>query len=247
MIVIFSRSRSMAIKATPTPAKKMLTPQDHTLLLVDLESMMAFSEKSVDPIVLRNNAGLVAKTGAGFKVPTILTTVAQKTFSGPMFEEVTSQFPGLTIIDRTTMNAWEDKRVNDRVNAIGKGRIVIAGLWTSVCVAGPTLSALDQGFEVFVITDACGDVSTEAHERAVDRMVAAGAQPITSVQYLLELQRDWTRTETYELTLDIARQLRGPRPRRHLRQGHGRKGTQRLIAARRFVPQEGALIMEANE
>ena len=199
----------MAIKATPTPAKKMLTPQDHTLLLVDLESMMAFSEKSVDPIVLRNNAGLVAKTGAGFKVPTILTTVAQKTFSGPMFEEVTSQFAGLTIIDRTTMNAWEDKRVNDRVNAIGKERIVIAGLWTSVCVAGPTLSAIDQGFDVFVITDACGDVSTEAHERAVDRMVAAGAQPITSVQYLLELQRDWTRTETYDLTLDIARQFGG--------------------------------------
>jgi nicotinamidase-related amidase len=199
----------MTIKATPTPAKKMLTPHDHTLLLVDLESMMAFSEKSVDPIVLRNNAGLVARVGAGFKVPTILTTVAQKTFSGPMFEEVTSQFPGLAIIDRTTMNAWEDKRVNERVNAIGNSRIVIAGLWTSVCVAGPTLSAIDQGFEVLVITDACGDVSTEAHERAVDRMVAAGAQPITSVQYLLELQRDWTRAETYELTLDISRQYGG--------------------------------------
>jgi nicotinamidase-related amidase len=199
----------MSLKATPTPAKKMLTPQDHTLLLVDLESMMAFSEKSIDPIVLRNNAGLVANTGAKFKVPTILTTVAQKTFSGPMFEEVTSQFPRLPIIDRTTMNAWEDHRVNERVNAIGKDRIVIAGLWTSVCVAGPTLSALDQGFEIFVVTDACGDVSTEAHERAVDRMVAAGAQPITAVQYLLELQRDWLRTETYEITLDISRKYGG--------------------------------------
>ena len=88
----------MAIKATPTPAKKMLTPQDHTLLLVDLESMMAFSEKSVDPIVLRNNAGLVAKTGAKFKVPTILTTVAQKTFSGPMFEESPVNFLGSQLL-----------------------------------------------------------------------------------------------------------------------------------------------------
>jgi nicotinamidase-related amidase len=135
----------MTIKAPPTPGKKMLTPQDHTLLLVDLESMMAFSEKSIDPIVLRNNAGLVANTAAKFKVPTIPTTVAQKTFSGPMFEEVTSQFPGFPIIDRTTMNAWEDKRVNDWVNAIGKDRIVIAGLWTSVCVTGPSLSARSSG------------------------------------------------------------------------------------------------------
>src|SRR5260370_36187309 len=194
----------MALKATPTPAKKMLTPQDHTLLLVDLESMMAFSEKSVDPIVLRNNAGLVANTGAKFKVPTILTTVAQKTFSGPMFEEVTSQFPELPIIDRTTMNAWEDKRVNDRVNAIGKDRIVIAGLWTSVCVAGPTLSALDQGFEVFVIADACGDVSTEAHERAVDRLAAEGAHPIASVRPELGPHRDSPRPETQEPAPDNA-------------------------------------------
>jgi nicotinamidase-related amidase len=199
----------MSIKATPTPGKRMLTPKDHTLLLVDLESMMAFSEKSIDPTMLRNNAGLVARTGAAFTVPTILTSVASKTFSGPIFEEVTSQFPEVPIIDRTTMNAWEDTRVNARINEIGKDRIVIAGLWTSVCVAGPTLSAIDQGFNVLVITDACGDVSTEAHERAVDRMVMAGAQPISSVQYLLELQRDWTRVETYEATLDISRQYGG--------------------------------------
>jgi len=99
------------------------------------------------------------------------------------------------------MNTWEDQRIADRVNEIGKGRIVLAGLWTSVCIVGPALSALDQGFEVFVITDASGDITEEAHERAVQRMVQAGARPITSLQYLLELQRDWARGETYDQTV----------------------------------------------
>jgi len=96
-----------------------------------------------------------------------------------------------------------------RVNAIGKKRIVLAGLWTGVCIVGPALSALDQGFEVYVIADACGDVSTEAHERAMDRMVQAGARPMTSLQYLLELQRDWARTDSYELTTGIAKKFGG--------------------------------------
>jgi nicotinamidase-related amidase len=86
---------------------------------------------------------------------------------------------------------------------------VLSGLWTSVCIVGPALSALEQGFEVYVITDACGDVSTEAHERAVDRMVQAGVQPLTSLQYLLELQRDWGRAETYDLTTGIAKKWGG--------------------------------------
>ena len=90
------------------------------------------------------------------------------------------------------------------VNRIGKGRIVLAGLWTSVCITGAALSALDQGFEVYVIADACGDVSEEAHERAMARMAQAGARPMTSVQYLLELQRDWARNETYAMTRSVA-------------------------------------------
>ena len=103
------------------------------------------------------------------------------------------------------MNCWEDKSVIEEVNRIGKNRIVLAGLWTSVCIVGPALSALDQGFEVYVIADACGDVSTEAHDRAIERMVQAGAQPMTSLQYLLELQRDWARVETYDAVTGIAK------------------------------------------
>jgi isochorismate hydrolase len=126
-----------------------------------------------------------------------------------MFGEIAEAFPGQKMLDRTSMNTWEDAAVNERVNEIGKSRIVLAGLWTSVCIVGPALSALDQGFEVYVIADACGDVSAEAHERAMDRMVLAGARPMTSLQYLLELQRDWARAATYELTTGIAKQFGG--------------------------------------
>ena len=196
----------MSIKATPTAGAKLLTPTDHTLVMIDFQSQMAFATHSIDAVNLRNNAALVAQAAAGFGVSTILTTVAEKSFSGPMFSEITDAFPGQKMLDRTSMNTWA---VIDRVNQIGKPRIVLAGLWTSVCIVGPALSALDQGFEVYVIADACGDVSAEAHNRAMERMVQAGAQPMTSLQYLLELQRDWARGETYELTTGIAKKVGG--------------------------------------
>jgi nicotinamidase-related amidase len=195
----------MSIVGKPTPAPALLTPKDHVLVMIDFQSQMAFATRSIDAVLLRTNAGLIAKAAAGFKVPTVLTTVAEKSFSGPMFTEVTEPFPGQKLIDRTSMNTWEDANVVKALNGIGKDRIVFAGLWTSVCIVGPALSALAQGYEVYVITDACGDVSTEAHERAVERIVQAGGCPMTSLQYLLELQRDWARSETYELTTGIAK------------------------------------------
>jgi nicotinamidase-related amidase len=199
----------MPITAKAQAGAKLLTPKDHTLIMIDFQSQMAFATKSIDPVLLRNNAGLVASAAAGFDASTILTTVAEKSFSGPMFDEVTAPFPGVKLLDRTSMNTWEDAAVIKRVNEIGKERIVLAGLWTSVCIVGPALSALDQGFQVYVIADACGDVSLEAHDRAMDRMVQAGAQPMTAVQYLLEMQRDWARTETYDMTTGVARKFAG--------------------------------------
>ncbi|NYZ15468.1 hydrolase [Azospirillum sp. RWY-5-1] len=199
----------MSITATATPGKLLVSPKDHTLIMIDHQSQMAFATHSIDAVTLRNNAALVAHAAAGFGVSTILTTVAEKSFSGPIFEEISSAFPGAEVSDRTSMNTWEDENVIRRVNAIGKTRLVFAGLWTSVCIVGPTLSALDQGFEVYVIADACGDVSAEAHERAMDRMVQAGVRPMTSLQYMLELQRDWARTGTYDLTTGIAKKFGG--------------------------------------
>ncbi|MGJ7484576.1 hydrolase [Variovorax sp. LT2P21] len=199
----------MPITATPTPGAKLLTPKDHTLVMIDFQSQMAFATHSIDAVTLRNNASLVAHAAAGFGVSTILTTVAEKSFSGPMFDEIKAAFPGQAMLDRTSMNTWEDAAVIKKINEIGKTRIVLSGLWTGVCIVGPALSAIEQGFEVYVIADACGDVSTEAHERAIQRMVQAGAQPMTSVQYMLELQRDWARTDTYDMTTGIAKKYAG--------------------------------------
>lgn len=195
----------MPVTATPAPAQGLLSPANHAVVMIDFQSQMAFATHSIDGITLRNNAALVAHAAASFKVPTVLTTVAERSFSGPMFEEITRAFPGQGLLDRTSMNSWEDEGVVRAVNQIGKSRVVLCGLWTSVCIVGPALSALEQGFDVYVIADACGDVSAEAHQRAMERMIQAGVRPMTALQYLLELQRDWGRAESYDSTTGIAR------------------------------------------
>lgn len=195
--------------ANVTPAKSLLTPDNHALILIDHQSQMAFATRSIDAVLLRNNAAMSAHAARIFNVATILTTVAEKTFSGPIFKEIVAALPETEVTDRTTMNCWEDANVIARVNRLGKSSVVIAGLWTSVCIVGPVLSALEQGFDVYVITDACGDVSDEAHERAVTRMVQAGARPMTALQYLLELQRDWARGATYGAVTGLAADLGG--------------------------------------
>jgi len=199
----------MTVEATPTPGSLLVSPTDHVLILIDHQSQMAFATKSIDASLLRTNVSLVSHAAKVFGVDTILTTVAAETFSGPIFTEITETFPNHDVIDRTTMNTWEDGRITSRINQIGKNRLVLAGLWTGVCIVGPALSALDQGFEVYFISDACGDVSAEAHDRAVERMVQAGAHPMTSVQYLLELQRDWARVNTYDAVMDVAKRFGG--------------------------------------
>ncbi|MDR7369918.1 hydrolase [Flavobacterium aquidurense] len=187
------------------PSPELLNPTNHTLVLIDYEGQMAFATKSINPIELRNNAGLITGAAKIFNVPTIVTTVAEKSFSGPVFTEILEAIPNTSsYIDRTTMNTWEDVNAHKAITATGKKKIVLAGLWTSVCIVGPALSAISEGYEVYIITDASGDVSKEAHEMAVNRMIQAGAKPMTSVQYLLELQRDWARGETYKAVTDLA-------------------------------------------
>jgi nicotinamidase-related amidase len=191
------------------PAKSLLTPDNHVLVLVDHQPQMAFATRSIDIAELRNNVTGLAKSAKVFNVPTILTTVAEKSFSGPIFPEIQDVFPNQKPIDRTTMNTWEDQRVVDVVQKTGKKKIVLAALWTEVCGVLPVLSALEQGYEVYFVTDASGGVSKEAHDMAVQRMVQAGAKPITWVQYLLELQRDWARGATYAAVMDIAKEHGG--------------------------------------
>lgn len=186
------------------PSEKLLSPSNHTLIMIDHQPQMAFATRSIDVAELRNNVTGLAKAASVFKVPTILTTVAAKSFSGPIFPELQAVFPNQTAIDRTTMNTWEDQRVVDEVKKLGRKKLVMAALWTEVCLLEPALSAIDQGYDVYIVTDASGGVSKEAHDMAVQRMVQAGAHPITWMRYMLELQRDWARGETYLPVMKVA-------------------------------------------
>ncbi|MFC3196525.1 hydrolase [Parapedobacter deserti] len=193
----------VAIAQNPGP--ELLDPTNHSLLLIDHEGQMAFATHSISATELRSNVALVAGASKIFNVPTVVTTVAEKSFSGPVFPEIQEFYPESTsgYIDRTTMNTWEDVNAHKAITGKGKKKIVMAGLWTSVCIVGPVLSAIDEGYDIYVITDASGDVTKEAHDQAVTRMVQAGAKPMTSLQYLLELQRDWARQETYQAVNDL--------------------------------------------
>ena len=193
------------------PSPELLNPTNHALVLIDYESQMAFAVKSISVEELRNNTAIVAGASKIFKVPTVVTTVAEKSFSGPVFPEVSEFYPANTTnyIDRTTMNTWEDVNAYKAITGKNKKKIVLAGLWTSVCIVGPALSAKADGYDVYVITDASGDVSKEAHEMAMNRLIQQGIKPITSVQYLLELQRDWARGETYAPVTSLVKKYGG--------------------------------------
>lgn len=193
------------------PSPNLLSPGNHALVLIDFEGQMGFATKSISLSELRTNTAIIAGASKIFNVPTIVTTVAEQSFSGPVFPEIEEFYPQATsgYIDRTSMNTWEDAAAYKAITGTGKKKLVLAGLWTGVCIVGPALSALSEGYEVYVITDACGDVSAEAHERAVTRMVQAGAVPITSIQYLLELQRDWARQETYAAVTGLMKKYGG--------------------------------------
>jgi nicotinamidase-related amidase len=193
----------------PGDSKRLLSPQNSAIILIDHQPQMAFAVQSIDRTLLVNNVAGLAKTAQAFKVPTVVTSVAAKGFSGPVFPEITKALPGHTVIDRTSMNSWEDKNFRDAVKQTGRKKLVIAGLWTEVCVVMPALAALEEGYEVYVVTDASGGVSKDSHEQAIARMVQAGATPVTWMQVLLEYQRDWARQGTYDATVHIAQEHGG--------------------------------------
>lgn len=191
------------------PSPKLLDGANHTLVMIDHQPQMAFATQSHPIELIRNNAAMVSKAAKTFNVSVVLTSVAAKSFSGPLFTEITDVFPNEKVIDRTTMNTWEDVNAYKAITGKGKKKIVFAGLWTEVCIVGPVLSALAEGYEVYFIADACGGVSREAHDMATSRMIQAGAIPMTSLQYMLELQRDWARQATYNAVNDIAKEHGG--------------------------------------
>ncbi len=206
-IMLLLTASTMVLAQKPSP--RLLTPDNATLLLIDHQPQMAFATASIDMVELRNNVTGLAKAARAFNVPTILTTVAEKSFSGPLFPELQAVFPNQKPIDRTTMNTWEDARVVKKVEEYGRKKLIIAALWTEVCLIGPALSAIDEGYEVYIVTDASGGVSHDAHNMAVQRMIQAGAQPATWLQVMLEWQRDWNRQGTYAAVTGIAKEHGG--------------------------------------
>lgn len=193
----------------PAGALELLTPQNSALVLIDHQPQMAFGVQSIDRQTLKNNVVALAKSAKVFGVPTTLTAVASKTFSGPIWPEILEIFPGQTPIERTSMNSWDSKEFRDSIVKSGRKKIVMAALWTEVCLNMPTLEMLREGYEVYIVEDASGGTTTAAHQTAMQRLVQAGAIPVTWQQVLLEWQRDWARTETYEATTGIAKEHSG--------------------------------------
>jgi len=173
----------------------LLTPHNSALILIDHQPFQFANVRNIDPTLVLNNTIGLAKGAKAFGVPTILTTVVQDR-GGFLPKELQNVFPDQKPIDRTTINTWEDPRVVKAVEKAGRKKLVIAALWTEVCLAMPVIHALGEGYNVFAVTDASGGVSVEAHERAIQRMVQAGAVPITWMAVLSEWQRDWAREAT---------------------------------------------------
>jgi len=178
-----------------TGLEALLRPEDSILVLIDHQPYQFANLHSHEPTMIINNVVALAKTAKVFNVPTILTTVIEQR-GGYLIKGLQDLFPEQKPINRTFINAWEDPKVTDIVKKSGRKQLILAGLFTEICVAMPAVQALGEGYEVFVATDACGGVSVEAHDMAVRRMVQAGVVPINWLAVLGEWQRDWAREKS---------------------------------------------------
>ena len=179
---------------TKVGLEALLTPDNCVLVLIDHQPFQLANVNSHEPTMVINNVTGLAKMAKAFGIPTILTTVTEER-GGRIFKSIQDVFPDQKTINRTFINAWEDERVVEAVKKTGRPKIVFAALWTEMCLAMPVIHAMGDGYDVYIVTDASGGVSAEAHDMAVRRLVAAGAQPITWLGMGGELQRDWARTE----------------------------------------------------
>lgn len=185
---------------------ELLDPQNSAVIFIDFQPQMTFGVASIDRQTLFNNVILLAKAAKIFKVPTILTTVETKSFSGNMWPQILDIFPGQAPIERTGMNSWQSAEFVSAVAATGRKKLVMAALWTEVCLVFPVLEAIQAGYEVYAVEDACGGTTPMAHNAAMRRVEQAGAVPVTSLQVLLEYQRDWARKETYNDVIAVVKE-----------------------------------------
>ena len=185
--------------------KGLLTPDNCLVAFVDLQPQMLFGVQNFDRQAVINNNQILAKAARLFEMPVVISTVETKAFSGRLWPQIEAVFPGVSPIERSSMNAWDDQKFVAAVAATGRRKIVFAGLWTETCVALPTVQAINDGYEVFVVEDCCGDISNLSHTNAMSRVVQAGAKPVTALSVMLEWQRDWALRDTYDGVMDIVK------------------------------------------
>lgn len=192
------------------PKLEVLTPDNCQIIFIDQQPQMAFGVQSMDRQALKNNTVGLAKAAKVFNIPTIITTVETESFSGHTYPELLDVFPGKDILERSSMNSWDDQKVRDALAANGKKKVVVSGLWTEVCNNSFALCAMLEGdYEIYMVADASGGTSKEAHDYAMQRMIQAGVVPVTWQQVLLEWQRDWAHKETYDAVMAIVREHSG--------------------------------------
>jgi len=192
------------------PKLEVLTPQNSQIIFIDQQPQMAFGVQSIDRQVLKNNTVALAKAAKVFQIPATITTVETESFSGFTYPELLDVFPGKKVLERTSMNSWDDQKVRDALAANGRKKVVVSGLWTEVCNTTFALCAMLEGdYEIYMVADASGGTSKEAHDYAMQRMVQAGVVPMTWQQVLLEWQRDWARRDSYDAVMDIVREHSG--------------------------------------
>ncbi|MDO8066725.1 MULTISPECIES: hydrolase [unclassified Janthinobacterium] len=192
------------------PKLEVLTPDNCQIIFIDQQPQMAFGVQSMDRQALKNNTVGLAKAAKVFNIPTIITTVETESFSGHTYPELLDVFPGQDILERSSMNSWDDQKVRDALAANGKKKVVVSGLWTEVCNNSFALCAMLEGdYEIYMVADASGGTSKEAHDYAMQRMIQAGVVPVTWQQVLLEWQRDWAHKATYDAVMAIVREHSG--------------------------------------
>ncbi|MEM9762740.1 MAG: hydrolase [Pseudomonadota bacterium] len=193
-----------------TEKLQVLTPENSQLIFIDHQPQMAFGVASIDRQSLKNNVVGLAKAAKLYEIPTTITTVETEAFSGHTYPELLGVFPEHPILERTSMNSWDDQKVRDALAQNGRKKVIVSGLWTEVCNVTFALSAmLEGGYEIYMVADASGGTSMDAHKYAMDRMVQAGVVPVTWQQVLLEWQRDWARRDTYDTCMDIVKEHSG--------------------------------------
>ena len=189
---------------------EVLTPENSQIIFIDHQPQMAFGVQSIDRQTLKNNTVGLAKAAKAFNIPATITTVETESFSGHTYPELLDVFPNLPLLERTSMNSWDDQKVRDSLAKNNRKKIIVSGLWTEVCNLSFALSALhDTDYEIYMVADASGGTTKEAHDYAMQRMIQAGVIPVTWQQVLLEWQRDWAKRDTYDQVMDIVREHSG--------------------------------------